>query len=115
METIISSYGMCDFYGWHTDAMPHILQQRIITLVLHLNTEPQEYVGGELILTGSTIEDQLPYQPVHNRAILFQSNQCVHAVDETKHEGDFKDNRFSINLWLGFDVADERHTSYRYR
>ena len=116
METVLSSYGMCDFYGWHKDIdTSEAAAGRVITLVLHLNTEPQEFVGGELILTGKTIEDQLPYQPVHNRAILFQSNQCVHAVDETKHEGDFKDNRFSINLWLGFDVGDERYTSYRYR
>ena len=115
METVLSSYGMCDFYGWHKDAMPEVLSQRIITLVLHLNTEPQEYVGGELILTGRTIEDQLPYQPVHNRAILFQSNQCVHAVDETRHEGDFKDSRFSVNLWLGFDSGLEDSKVHRYR
>jgi len=102
METILSSYGMCDFYGWHTDIIPEIPQARIITCVFHFNTEPQQYQGGELILSGETIEDQLAYKPVHNTAIFFQSNQCVHAVDETIHEGGFKDSRFSINLWLGF-------------
>jgi len=85
METILSSYG------------------------------PQQFEGGELILSGKTIADQLPYAPVHNSAIFFQSNQCVHAVDATVHEGDFKDSRFSINLWLGFDPNPENGISGRYR
>jgi len=109
METIISSYGMCDFYGWHTDTLSESLSARILTCVLHWNTEPKEYEGGELILTGKTIEDQLAYPPVHNTAIFFESNKLVHAVNETKHEGDFKDSRFSINLWLGFDGAGNKY------
>ena len=109
METILSSYGKCDFYGWHKDALPTYPSQRIITCVLHFNTEPQQYGGGELILSGKTIEDQLPYPPVHNTAIFFESNKCVHAVDSTRHEGDFKDSRFSINLWLGFAEDSNAH------
>ena len=109
METILSSYGKCDFYGWHKDALPTYPSQRIITCVLLFNTEPQQYEGGELILSGKTIEDQLPYPPVHNTAIFFESNKCVHAVDSTRHEGDFKDSRFSINLWLGFAEDSNAH------
>tara|TARA_R110000824_G_scaffold22843_1_gene83009 strand:- start:634 stop:1335 length:702 start_codon:yes stop_codon:yes gene_type:complete len=112
METILSSYGKCDFYGWHKDTMPEKPASRILTCVLHFNTEPQQYEGGELILSGKTIEDQLPYPPVHNTAIFFESNKCVHAVDETRHEGKFKDSRFSINLWLGFA---EDSNAYKYR
>jgi Rps23 Pro-64 3,4-dihydroxylase Tpa1-like proline 4-hydroxylase len=114
METILSSYGKCDFYGWHKDAIKDTPGMRIITCVLHFNTEPQQYEGGELILSGKTIEDQLAYPPVHNTAIFFESNQCVHAVDSTRHEGTFKDSRFSINLWLGFGVP-EYIDIYRYR
>jgi Rps23 Pro-64 3,4-dihydroxylase Tpa1-like proline 4-hydroxylase len=118
METILSSYGKCDFYGWHVDALPEN-PQRVITCVLHFNTEPQQYEGGELILSGKTIEDQLPYPPVHNTAIFFASNTCVHAVDETRHEGEFKDSRFSINLWLGFDYREhgspEQANFHKYR
>jgi len=119
METILSSYGMCDFYGWHTDTLPHKPSARIITCVVHFNTEPQQYEGGELILSGKTIEDQLAYKPVHNTAIFFESNTCVHAVDATKHEGEFKDSRFSINLWLGFDSreqdSDRVSSAHKYR
>ena len=107
METILSSYGMCDFYGWHKDTIEDQPSARVITCVVHWNTEPQQYTGGELILTGKTLEDQRAYPPVHNTAIFFESNKVVHAVDETKHEGDFKDSRFSINLWLGFDKTSE--------
>ena len=113
METILSAYGMCDFYGWHTDSS-RTSPRRFITCVLHFNTEPQKYEGGELILAGDTIEDQLPYKPVHNTAIFFESSKCVHAVGETRHEGAFKDSRFSINLWLGFN-ADEGDNQYKYR
>ena len=113
METILSSYGKCDFYGWHKDTIPEIPSLRILTCVVHFNTEPQQYEGGELILTGKTIEDQLAYPPVHNTAIFFQSNQCVHAVDETRHEGEFKDSRFSINMWLGFDGPGVEYHKYR--
>jgi len=114
METIISSYGKCDFYGWHTDSLPSMPAARILTCVLHWNTEPKQYEGGELILTGKTLEDQLAYTPVHNTAIFFESNKVVHAVDETRHEGEFKDSRFSINLWLGFGVP-EYPDLYKYR
>ena len=112
METILSSYGKCDFYGWHKDVIPAKPASRILTCVLHFNTEPQQYEGGELILSGKTIEDQLAYPPVHNTAIFFESNKVVHAVDETRHEGEFKDSRFSINFWLGFS---EDSNAYKYR
>jgi len=129
MESILSSYGMCDFYGWHKDTestrcycgqIDPPQQQRIITCVLHFNTEPQQYQGGELILSGETIKDQLAYKPVHNTAIFFQSDQCVHAVDETIYEGGFKDSRFSINSWLGFGDEErisheELNTAFKYR
>jgi Rps23 Pro-64 3,4-dihydroxylase Tpa1-like proline 4-hydroxylase len=118
LETILSSYGKCDFYGWHTDTIPGSRSARIITCVLHWNTEPQQFEGGELILAGKTIEDQLPYSPVHNTAIFFQSNQCLHAVDATVFEGDFKDSRFSINAWLGFQSEDSnapRPFGFKYR
>jgi len=122
METILSSYGMCDFYGWHLDYLPPDVAptSRVITCVVHWNTEPKQYKGGELILTGATIEDQLPYEPVHNTAIFFQSNQCIHGVDDTIFEGEFKDSRFSINLWLGFDgradISDNLPgMAYKYR
>jgi len=120
METILSSYGMCDFYGWHTDSIDTALSHRMITLVIHFNTEPKQYEGGELILTGKTLEDQLAYPPVHNKAIFFESHKTVHAVDETIFEGDFKDSRFSINLWLGFvpehlPESPRSPFSYRYR
>ena len=104
---------MSDFYGRHTDAS-RTSPRRFITCVLHFNTEPQKYEGGELILAGDTIEDQLPYKPVHNTAIFFESSMCAHAVGETRHEGAYKDSRFSINLWLGFN-ADEGDNQYKYR
>jgi len=114
METILSSYGMCDFYGWHKDTSNEFPHERVITCVVHWNTEPQQYTGGELILTGKTLEDQLAYTPVHNTAIFFESNKCIHAVNETQHEGEFKDNRFSINLWMGFATTrDFPHHKYR--
>ena len=119
METVLSSYGMCDFYGFHKDTNANLTARRVITCVIHWNTEPQQYQGGELILTGDTIEDQLVYKPVHNTAIFFQSNKCVHAVNEIQHEGVFKDNRFSINLWFGFEQADkisgDLGSGYKYR
>ena len=115
METILSSYGMCDFYGWHLDSEP-TFPNRVITCVVHFNTEPRQYEGGELILSGETIEDQLAYPPVHNTAIFFESDKCVHAVDATTHEGAFKDSRFSINLWLGFNAEKEdAPRQYKYR
>ena len=113
VETVLSSYGMCDFYGWHKDANPEEFGARIITCVVHWNTEPQQFEGGELILAGKTIEDQLPYSPVHNTAIFFESNQCLHAVDATVFEGDFKDSRFSINAWLGFEGVERGNTGGR--
>jgi len=120
METILSSYGKCDFYGWHVDGIPNSPASRMITCVLHFNTEPQQYEGGELILTGDSLSDNLPYSPEHNTAIFFDSHKTVHAVDETTFDGDFKDSRFSINLWLGFSSKREEgdtefNFSHKYR
>ena len=82
-----------------------------------LNRIIKDVFGQEAkkILTGETIQDQLAYTPKHNRAIIFQSNQCLHAVNETNHEGDFKDSRFSINLWLGFPTGVPGDPEYRYK
>ena len=112
VETNISQYGRCNFYGWHTDDSGGKLL-RMLSIVLHLNTEPQDYAGGELILTGDTILDRKAYKPVHNRAIIFQSNQTVHAVQATHHEGGFADSGFSFNIWLGFQYNDPYAFKYR--
>lgn len=102
-ETILSRYGKCDFYGWHTDTMENNITGRIVTLCYYLNEEPEKFEGGEIILTGETIHDSKKIQPKHNRAVIFQSDSTVHAVNTVKLlNKDFSSGRFSINFWLGF-------------
>jgi len=100
-ESILSSYGKCDFYGWHTDRLKN-KAQRIITLVYYMNTEPQKFKGGQLVLTGDTITAKKTIEPRHNRAVLFESKR-IHSVTDVDLIGDFKDHRFSVNMWFGFD------------
>lgn len=103
-ETIISRYGMCDFYGYHVDSLPHKQINRLVTLVYYLNKEPEQFEGGDLIIAGETIIDIKKIKPKHNRAVIFQSETTKHAVETVKLLNDkFEGGRFSINFWLGFD------------
>lgn len=102
-ESILSRYGMCDFYGFHRDIIPNNPASRIVTLCYYFNKEPEQFEGGDLIICGNTIHDQKKIKPKHNRAIIFQSDSTTHAVDSVKlNTGKFEDGRFSINFWLGF-------------
>lgn len=106
-ESILSRYGKCDFYGWHTDNGQDFLKdRRIITLVYYFNKEPHKFSGGELCLAYPTVREKKVIEPRHNRLVVFVSNtiHCVNAVDL---EGlDFDEGRFSINMWLGFKTAE---------
>lgn len=111
IESILSRYGKCDFYGWHTDTFPSHVNSRVITLCYYFNKEPEEFEGGDLIITGKTVHDALKVKPKHNRAVIFESNYCTHAVDTVKLKADnFDGGRFSINCWLGFSSQ-----GYNYR
>jgi len=105
IEAMCSRHGMCDFYGWHTDNAGDkvLLKRRVITLVYYFNTEPQKFTGGELIIAHPTIATQKIIEPKHNRAVIFLS-QTLHCVNTVKLESDeFKDGRFAINYWIGFE------------
>ena len=103
-EAILSRYGMCDFYGWHTDTVKEYLTSRVVSLVYYLNEEPERFEGGDLIITGSTIHDYKAIKPKHNKLVIFQSEGTVHGVDTVKlPKGDFAGGRFSINFWLSIN------------
>lgn len=109
-ETILSRYGMCDFYGYHTDRSLGT-NSRLVTLCYYLNNEPEQFEGGELILAGNNLSDTLKIQPKHNRAVIFQSDTTWHAVETVKLLGNkFEDGRFSINFWLSINEG-----SYKYQ
>jgi len=102
-ENLLSRYGKCDFYGWHTDTLPDTVAGRIITVVYYMNKEPEEFKGGELIIIGKDTHTRKMILPKHNRAIIFESMWTTHAVNTVKLESDnFDSGRFSLNCWLGF-------------
>jgi len=101
-ETILSRYGMCDFYDWHYDIIPENLGRRILTIAYYFNKEPPTFVGGELLIAGDTIDDVKIIEPKHNRAVIFESSAALHSVNYTKLNGSFEEGRFSANFWLGF-------------
>lgn len=102
-QSIASRYGKCDFYGWHTDTIPHKWAERVMTVVYYLNEEPPRFEGGELLMAGKTINTHKIIEPKHNRAVIFPS-QTLHAVNNVsiKDDNDFSGGRFSLNYWLGF-------------
>jgi predicted 2-oxoglutarate/Fe(II)-dependent dioxygenase YbiX len=105
-EYVLSRYGRCDFYGPHQDTVRNPdnvgeVTRRLVTVVLYLNTEPEQFTGGELTLFKEAKE--ITVQPKHNRAVVFPSF-TVHKVNNVKLPDDapFSAGRFSINHWLGF-------------
>lgn len=113
-ESILSRYGMCDFYGFHTDKM-HVGQtQRMITFCYYINKEPEQFEGGDLIICGKDLSEQKKIKPKHNRAIIFQSDSTLHAVDNVKLLTDkFESGRFSVNWWLGFQDVNGIGVKFR--
>lgn len=105
-ESILSRYGMCDFYGWHTDTFVEKLADRVITLCYYMNKEPETFEGGELIFADKSFENIKSIKPKHNRAVLFLSNKSFHCVNKVKLNGDFSQGRFSLNYWLGFGTGN---------
>lgn len=105
-ETVLSRYGMCDFYGRHQDTVYNPDRQaditrRIVTIVFYLNTEPEAFTGGALTLHKDGQE--ITVDPKHNRAVVFPSF-TFHSVQNVKLEDDkdWSGGRFSVNYWLGF-------------
>lgn len=107
-ETQVSRYGVDNYYRWHMDRFENI--ERHFTIVYYFNTEPQKYSGGELQLTSSPVIDSklieenpeiVTIKPENNMAIIFGAT-IVHRVKQTQSPKEFRDGRFSANIWIGF-------------
>ncbi len=98
-EIILSRYGNCDFYGMHRDANQNAAN-RLVTVVYYVNKEPEKFTGGDI--TFKHEDKEVSVKPMHNRAVVFQSN-ILHRVQKVRIDGDaFENGRFSLNIWLGF-------------
>jgi hypothetical protein len=106
-STQVSRYGDKDHYHWHYDRIPWD-DSRIISFVYYVHSEPRKFSGGELTLTdgllwgeevvGKTKETAI--DPQNNRLVLFDS-RTLHTVKKTVAPQEFRDGRFSINVWIG--------------
>ncbi|MFL5728516.1 MAG: 2OG-Fe(II) oxygenase [Cytophagaceae bacterium] len=106
-STQVSRYGDKDHYKWHYDRIPWD-DTRIISFIYYVHTSPRKFSGGELTLSdgllwgeelvGQTRETAI--DPLNNRLVLFDS-RTVHTVKQTAAPAEFKDGRFSINVWIG--------------
>lgn len=103
-ESILSRYGMCDFYGWHRDPLPEKEEERILTVIYYFNKEPATFTGGELLL--GRPDNYKTIVPKHNRLVMFES-RTFHSVNTVELVGDFDQGRFSINYWLGFNGSNQ--------
>lgn len=103
-DTVLSRYGMCDFYGLHNDQIKQQEQRRVITAVYYVNKPDAKFSGGELSLYSKDLKNHKKIVPKHNRLVVFESKQ-YHAVESVILNGSFDEGRFSVNFWLGFDGA----------
>ncbi len=102
VESVLSRYGNCDFYGKHKDTRPDNAHLRLMTLVYYVNKEPEKFSGGALTFWDG--EKSLKVAPKHNRLVVFPST-LMHEVENTRVEDDdtaFENGRFSLNYWLGY-------------
>lgn len=105
-ESVLSRYGRCDFYGLHQDTKYDrnngaCIKNRLVTLCYYMNTEPEQFQGGQLTLCQDSGEYTVT--PRHNRAVVFPSF-VYHKVANVKLDDDapFSAGRFSLNHWIGF-------------
>lgn len=107
-ETQVSRYGEDEsHYDWHIDRISG-MDNRVVSVVYYVNSEPKQYQGGDLLLTnklkdGETVneEDICRITPQNDRLVIFNS-RSRHAVDKTTSSEKFLEGRFSINIWCGF-------------
>jgi len=103
-ETLISRYGKCDFYGWHTDPIPEAAEARLVTVSYYVNKEPLNFEGGRLMFLNHKTGEIKYIEPKHNRAVIFMSFQAYHGVEYVNLDGkSWDEGRFSIQFWLGFN------------
>jgi hypothetical protein len=109
-ETQISRYGdEGQKYDWHIDSLSNKPMSRIITYVYYFGYD--RYEGGEInfsrspIIKSELVEKDIPLslKPKPNSLYIFSSN-TAHAVSPTKSSTEFKEGRFSINCWIGYNV-----------
>jgi Rps23 Pro-64 3,4-dihydroxylase Tpa1-like proline 4-hydroxylase len=103
-ESMISRYGKCEFYGWHTDSNEMgRSESRMMTISYYVNKEPAEFHGGNLLILGDDGTKKI-IEPKHNRAVIFDSHNATHAVEYVDLAGkEWEDGRFSVQYWLGFN------------
>jgi Rps23 Pro-64 3,4-dihydroxylase Tpa1-like proline 4-hydroxylase len=107
-ETQVSRYGNNkQKYDWHVDSSGGV--NRLITIVYYFNTTPKKYTGGNVMFSDSPLyngkliidnPNTAEIEPINNRAVIFGSS-IPHCVNETHSLNNFKDGRFSVNIWLG--------------
>ena len=103
-ETLISRYGKCDFYGWHTDTLSKSRETRILTISYYINKEPLKFNGGRFMFLNKITGEKKIIEPKHNTAVVFMSSSAFHCVEYVDLTGkNWEDGRFSVQFWLGFN------------
>jgi SM-20-related protein len=99
-ECMFARYQEGAFYLTHLDAFVGE-RNRVLSTVLYLNPEWQESDAGELVLYGRDTKTVLQRViPVHNRLVLFLSEQFPHEVLPTKR------SRYSLTGWFRVNSSE---------
>jgi predicted 2-oxoglutarate/Fe(II)-dependent dioxygenase YbiX len=99
-EAVISRYGDGQFYDKHQDTRRDQITYRLVTILYYVNTVPQSFTGGSLLLWHG--DENIRVEPQHNRAVVFPSF-TFHQVEEVRMNNErWEDGRFSLNYWIGF-------------
>lgn len=103
----VSSYRSGAFYSWHKDRAAS--DDRVVSMVYYVHSS--NIVGGELelgsgVLTGpgvAAIARSTLIPPLHDRLVIFHSRALhrVRPVENTGASDEFRNSRFSINVWVG--------------
>ncbi len=89
-EFHFANYPQGGYYKAHLDQFKE-RNNRMISVVIYLNKNWENGMGGELKIHG---ENELLIEPIYNRAVIFRSDTILHEVLPTQFE------RKSLTGWL---------------
>jgi SM-20-related protein len=108
IETQLTSHNDGNYYKIHNDNGSADTDTRELTYVYYFYREPKPFVGGELRLYDSKIEnnfyvaaDSFNLIEPRNNSIVFFPSRCMHEVLPVSCPSKaFADSRFTINGWI---------------
>jgi len=99
LELWVHAYGDGTRFGRHSDDHGGGNWRRRLSCVYYVHRRPRRFDGGHLVVYGRRGRTHV-FESDHNAAVFFPSNLVHEVMPVECRSGEFRDSRFSINIWV---------------